>query len=914
MAASLLTTLADTTSSTTSVTSSVAPAAGSGVLVIAEALDATTAIFTAGGTEPTIAGLGAGASGRPDWQLVYYDKVVGFGGRYVAAVFFLPAATYTSGAITITWPAAKDGAAVTVSEITGLGATDRAHVAVMQEFEIGTYTAYVMRQRRTSTAVFLASMSDSNANSTSWTAGFTELADFPSAGTVNLSLAVAVDDSSPPASGTITFSQSGITQVAMLVGVGPAPTAPYALWKSPQFDHSNAYETIGTTSIPTIPTTGWAAVQTGDMVIMDLVSKDNATITPPAGEGWLQEGTKLTQTASLQCARYKKIWGLGGQSDDATPTFTKGAGTNGFFGVAAIIRDPGGGWTSVAAAVLVSSEGTIAAAASMTVPSASYTDPGVPMTFVRFLCTLDDNALNNPSEAGWFYGFVEYDTDTGTDAAMAMSVREGVTGGSSTGTMTFAESRVGNDAGIGRTLVLVPTTGAGNVSRTATDALLGADTATRAAPKVRTATDTLIGSDTAAGTRTKQATAVDALLGTDTATRTAPETRTTSDTLLGGDTATKTAVRQRTASDALLGVDAAVGVRGGARSTTDALLGADTATRQNGFFGNVRTATDALLGADAATAAVARTRAATDALLGSDAATRSAPKVRTATDALLGADAATRSRLAARTATDVLLGGDVATRSAPKIRTTTDALLSADVAAPGGAPIRVGADQLLGTDVATRSAPKVRTATDALLGSDTAQRATARARTATDALLGVDTATRTVRAVRTATDALLGADVAVRAAVRARTTSDALLGSDSAVRAATATRGASDALLGADAATGIAVAVLVATDHLLGGDSATPHRLFARIVVDALLGDDEAIAVRHLLHPITLGGVTVETDAATGGVTVETDAIGGITVETDAGADTGISTSSTGAGTTVTGHRRRSGIAVTSHH
>src|SRR5262245_16672761 len=135
-------------------------------------------------------------------------------------------------------------------------------------------------------------------------------------------------------------------------------------------------------------------------------------------------------------------------------------------------------------------------------------------------------------------------------------------------------------------------------------------------------------------------TATDTLMGGDTATQVAAFTRTTTDDLLDGDTATRSAVNF-------------------SRTTTDTLLGADTADRAALAFS--RTTTDTLLGGDTAAGQIGYQRTTTDTLLGGDTATRSALSFsRTTTDTLLGADTATGVQVFTRTTSDTLLGGDTA--------------------------------------------------------------------------------------------------------------------------------------------------------------------------------------------------------------------------------------------------------------
>ena len=241
-------------------------------------------------------------------------------------------------------------------------------------------------------------------------------------------------------------------------GLMTALLAPYLVDWSAQTARST-----GASMTPTIPVTPAA----GDLVLAEGTVRSTAdTISPPAGEGWSQ--IELASGNSLRTYVWGKIWGLGGQTDDTTPTFTR-TGTTGAFVTCAIYRNPAHAtapWTSVASAVVASGQQSNAAAATATAPSVTHT--GGHRTVVRVFGSADDNALNAPSTGVLVYGGAAFDA---TDIAQAMSVAEDITVTTNTGTATVAESVNGNDASNGVTLVLaIPAgsavTGVGSVTGT----------------------------------------------------------------------------------------------------------------------------------------------------------------------------------------------------------------------------------------------------------------------------------------------------------------------------------------------------------------------------------------------------------------------------------------------------------------
>lgn len=215
-------------------------------------------------------------------------------------------------------------------------------------------------------------------------------------------------------------------------------------------------EGVGTTLTPA----ALDGLTAGDLFCVHAISRDAAqAISFPAGEGWVQ--IQLPTQSGLESVLFAKVLGLGGQTDDTTPTFSIGAGTAGWGLTPFALRNPAHAtspWTSVAAAIVASASQANASNATATAPSA--TDTGTHRTVVRLFDSADDNALGlsstatTNSEGALGYGGVDYDSLQGNDFAQAMSVLEDVTLAGSTGTATVTETLVGPDVSNGITFVV----------------------------------------------------------------------------------------------------------------------------------------------------------------------------------------------------------------------------------------------------------------------------------------------------------------------------------------------------------------------------------------------------------------------------------------------------------------------------
>jgi hypothetical protein len=256
---------------------------------------------------------------------------------------------------------------------------------------------------------------------------------------------------------------------------------------------------VGTSLTPTVP----AVVASGDLVVVHCTSRDAAqTMANPGSEGW-SAGPTPTQTG-LEDAVFAKVWGLGGQTDDTTPTFTIGSGTAGWGATVTVYRNPSHAtapWTSVAAAIVASGSQANASSATVTAPSVNH--DGTHCTVVRLGSSADDNALNTPSTGALAYGAAAYDSTDGNDFAQAAWLREDITVTTNTGTSTVTETLVGNDVNNGITLVLaIPTSTDGTASPAtiaATTTIPRPGTATGAGPAALAATTTIPQPATATG-------------------------------------------------------------------------------------------------------------------------------------------------------------------------------------------------------------------------------------------------------------------------------------------------------------------------------------------------------------------------------------------------------------------------------
>ena len=226
-------------------------------------------------------------------------------------------------------------------------------------------------------------------------------------------------------------------------------------------------EGVGTTLTPV-----FSDVQAGDTLVVLTVIRDAAqTVTAPGSEGWSASVQTPSQTG-LEGYVFAKRWGLGGQTDDSTPTFSIGSGTAGWIAAGVLIRNPlhaSAPWTSATHAIVASGSQSNASSTTVTAPSVSHT--GNNRTVLRLFGSGDDNALNAPSTGALIFGGAAFDSTQGNDEAMAASVRENITVTTNTGTSTVTQSAVGPDISFGITLVLaVPTgtavTGAGQVTGT----------------------------------------------------------------------------------------------------------------------------------------------------------------------------------------------------------------------------------------------------------------------------------------------------------------------------------------------------------------------------------------------------------------------------------------------------------------
>lgn len=223
------------------------------------------------------------------------------------------------------------------------------------------------------------------------------------------------------------------------------------------------------------------------------------------------------------------------------------------------------------------------------------------------------------------------------------------------------------------------------LSRTAADAPTHADSVIRVGTFSRTATDAPAYSETAIRVGNFNRTASDATSYADSAARAQVLFRTAADAPSYSDAAARVLVVTRTAADAPQyseSVQATVTIL---RLASDAPHYADSAARSAGAF--ARTAADAPAHADSAVRAVTLARTAADAPNYADAVNRVVAAPRTAADAPHYADAAVRALFLPRNAGDAAAYADAAVRTAAMNRAAADAYAYADSVVAGTPPV-----------------------------------------------------------------------------------------------------------------------------------------------------------------------------------------------------------------------------------
>lgn len=188
-------------------------------------------------------------------------------------------------------------------------------------------------------------------------------------------------------------------------------------------------------------------LQAGDVLVamcQNRSTSSTATMTPPAGQGWT-EITQFTRVVSGSTeVWYWKRWGAGGgQTDDATPTFTWSTAGNVNSVALVQVRNASAAsppWSFTPVKV------DHAASATLTAGTVSGSVGAKTLTLWGFHAT-DDNTLNANSR-----GTLVFSNNLSTVAAMALVRETGVNSGSLACAVT--ESTNGNDTARIMTLVL----------------------------------------------------------------------------------------------------------------------------------------------------------------------------------------------------------------------------------------------------------------------------------------------------------------------------------------------------------------------------------------------------------------------------------------------------------------------------
>lgn len=244
---------------------------------------------------------------------------------------------------------------------------------------------------------------------------------------------------------------------------GNYATLVFDAYDSPFFVDKSALQVTTTTSCT--PDISAKDVQAGDLVVAHCVSRNSSAnaISAPSGEGWssVSNINRAVGTGFVHTI-FAKIWGVAGNTDDTTPTFTIGtSGTLGFSVVLSIWRNNKNNsqpWASVSQAIIASAtDNSSAASATPSAPSCSWTSQTDKVSYMRIWSTADDNNLGSPSAGTLAYGGTSYHTTTGDDHACGMTWQTGVSGsGSPSGTATLTEASNGNDVALTSTHILSP--------------------------------------------------------------------------------------------------------------------------------------------------------------------------------------------------------------------------------------------------------------------------------------------------------------------------------------------------------------------------------------------------------------------------------------------------------------------------
>ena len=433
--AALLTEEVETTSSASQIVDAGSPAVGAGVLVVVGALDLTS--MAAG----NVACSGLGAS----WQLL--GQVYIFSRALAVAAFYAPPDDYSAGGnITITWPDTCTRRIAHVIEVIpdGNDLTVAAAATNSSEVDVNTISATVPGAP---VIAFYASVWNLNGTTTPLNS-YTELADtLNNTDSEPIVLCSGWDGSSP----NLTAGSDGSANAPALtlaIGIQNLPEGPYHVLSTGQSTGTNSprSHTLGTTP------------DAGDLLLLEATVRNNGTITPAAGHGWVLIDSRTSGTG-LKTEVYGKVWGLGGQTDSVTLQTAFGTPGNGNGTVVTIVRNPDHAtdpWDSVlsgsAPAVVAASGQGNTSSTTMTAPDVSVTGDNVAV--LRFFSSADDNNHGSPSEGALAYGGTAYDQTTGDDYAQSLSVLEDTTIASSTGTATMTQGSVGPDVSTGHTIVL----------------------------------------------------------------------------------------------------------------------------------------------------------------------------------------------------------------------------------------------------------------------------------------------------------------------------------------------------------------------------------------------------------------------------------------------------------------------------
>lgn len=193
---------------------------------------------------------------------------------------------------------------------------------------------------------------------------------------------------------------------------------------TPTYVGSTAY--VDSNSASAAPDASGLSLAAGDILLCFAYCATSGAVSPeisaPSGEGWVQGGEVHTTassptTESMQGKVFSKVWGVPGNTDDSTPTFTSD-----LIGLGAVISV----WRKGNRANPIQDMQGASANGTQPTPSATAGDAHDSTQHFFGCRVLSGGNLSAPSSGTSAYSGASYSQTSGPDRAMASSYVEGV--------------------------------------------------------------------------------------------------------------------------------------------------------------------------------------------------------------------------------------------------------------------------------------------------------------------------------------------------------------------------------------------------------------------------------------------------------------------------------------------------------